>query len=144
MCLSPGVLPSFSSDTVYSNTELLLWTSCWKIRLPSLKASLSFSREIYSSSGCMCQISFIAALTTARASVMCALWGQWPLYCSPLWRTLNNGPSQEKRKQSEWVSLSVFVLVVFIRQEGWLINALAMCSCSCMKGDWHIYKVYTR
>lgn len=44
--------------------------------------------------------------------------------------------------QTERVGFTLFVLVVFIRQEGRLINALAMCSCSCMGGLAHL--VYTR
>lgn len=77
-------------------------------QIARFKGPLSLSREIYSSSGCMCQISFIAVLTTAKASLsdVCTLESMTIILFSFV-KNIKQWPSQQKRKQSEWVSLSL-------------------------------------
>lgn len=101
-----------------------------------LKAPLSSSKEIYSSRGCMCQISLAAALATAESSpsdVRALESMTITLFCCV--QDIKQCPlSTEKQIEGTGFTARLCSLLLFVRQEVWPINATAMCSCQLRSG----------
>lgn len=105
-----------------------------KDQMTLLKAPCPVSREIYSSSGCTCQISLAVTLTTAESSSsdVCVRSGVNDHYIALLCSGRKTMPPVHKKqiRRNRFHSLSLFSSV-FVKQEERLINTAAWCSCSC-------------
>lgn len=94
-------------------------------------------RKICSSSGCMCQVSLEAALSKAQHNtfdVPPPPRGRWPFHCPSELRTLNNAFGLQSRFYCQTLFSAAFA-----GQEDWVINASAMCSCSCSSTGGRLY-----
>lgn len=98
-----------------------------------LKSPPSSSEEIHSSCGCMCQISLVLALATAESSPSdeCVLGSVTNILFSCAQDIKQCPLSTKKQIEGTGLMASIFFSTLFVRQEDWVINALAMCSCSC-------------
>lgn len=109
-----------------------------------LKAPLASSKEIHSSCGCMSQISLAAALATAESSPsdVCALESMTIILFSCV-RDKKTMLSVHRKanRGNRFHGWSLFS-APFVRQEDWVINASAMCSCSCGPAGKYFCKIF--
>lgn len=98
-----------------------------------LKSPLCSGKEIHSSRGCMCQISLVAALTTAESSPPDVYSGVNDHYIVFLCSGHKTMPSVHRKanRRNRFHGQSLFS-AVFVKQEDWALNASAMCSSSCI------------